>query len=195
MVKGGNILDYEKRREILKILVENGRISLVDIAKRLGITHVAVSKHLKQMISNSVIRIQANVNPKKLKLYLVLVLLEVDEEALKEIVFKFRECPRIILLTTIIGGFNIAILMIAENEEVLKCISTTCSVRVLKGIRRSEVYTIADLVKPEYLPIKLPFPKDRDRAPCGRNCSMCEMYRVNRKCLGCPATKYYRGNL
>jgi len=124
----------------------------------------------------------------------VLVILEVHEEALKEIMSRFKECPRIILLATMAGGYNVVALMIAENEGVLKSISTVCAIRVLKGIRRSDVYIIADLVRPEYLSIKLPFPRNRESPPCERECSICEMY-VEKKCLGCPATKYYRGPL
>lgn len=107
--------------------------------------------------------------------------------------FKFKECPRTAFLATIVGGYNAVVLMIAE--DVLRCISTVCAIRVLKGIRRSEVYVIADLIKPEYLPIKLPFPRNRDKPPCGRECSICEMYVIEKKCPGCPATKYYRGFL
>lgn len=189
-----DILSSGKRREILRMLVENGRIGLVEIAKQLGISHVAVHKHIRQLIDKDLIRVQANVNPKKLGTYLVLIILEVHEEALREIMSKFKECPRIIFLATMVGGYNVVALMIAENEDVLKSISTVCAIRVLKGIRRSNVYIIADLAKPEYLPIKLPFPRNRENTPCGRECSVCEMY-VEKKCLGCPATKYYRGPL
>jgi len=73
--------------------------------------------------------------------------------------------------------------MLAEDEGVLKCISTVCAIRVLRGIRRSEVYIIADLIKPEYLPIKLPFPGNRDKPPCGRECSVCKMYVVEKSVL------------
>lgn len=190
-----NILDNKTRKEILRILVENGRTNLVKIARQLGISHVAVNKHIRQLIDKGLIRIQANINPKKLKLYLVLALLEVDEEALREIVSKFKECPRIIFLAIMVGGYNIAALMIAENEDVLRCISTLCAIRVLKGIRRSEIYIITDSMGSEYIPIKLPFPKNRDKPPCGRECSTCVMYVIEKKCSGCPATKYYRGLL
>lgn len=195
MVIEKNPLGNETRRKILRILVGNGRASLVEIARQLGISHVAVNKHIRQLVDKSIIRIQANVNPKKLRLYLVLALLEVDEETLKEVTSRFEECPRIIFMATMAGGYNVVALMIAENEGVLKCISTVCAIRILRGIRRSEVYIIADLIKPEYLPIKLPFPRNRDKPPCGRECSVCKMYVVEKKCPGCPATKHYRGLL
>jgi len=53
-----------------------------------------------------------------------------------------------VFLVIMVGGYDIATLMIAENEDVLRCISTVCAIRVLKGIRRSEVYVIANLIKP-----------------------------------------------
>lgn len=152
----------------------------------MGISHVAVNKYIRQLIDKGLIRIQANVNPKKLGLYLVLALLEVDEEALREIVTKFKECPGMVFLASMVGGYNVVALMVAENEYVLRCISTVCVIRVLKGIRRSEVYVIADLMKPEYLPIKSPSPRNRDKSPCGRECSICEMYVIGKSILVAP---------
>ncbi len=193
MVKN-KVLENDTRREILRILVEDGRKSLVEIARSLGLSHVAVIKHIRRLQKEDVIKVQANVNPRRIGLHLVLVLLEVDEEALREILSRFKECPRIILLSSMVGGFNVVALMIAEDDNVLKCISTTCAIRILKGIRRSEIYILADLVKPQYLPIKLPFPKNKDKPPCGKDCSVCKMYVIDKVCLGCPATKYYKGD-
>ena len=79
-------------------------MSLVEIARQLGISHVAVDKHVRQLVDKGIIRIQANVNPKKLKLYLVLALLEVNEETLKEVTSGFGECPRTIFMAAMARG-------------------------------------------------------------------------------------------
>ena len=185
----------ETKRKILSILVRDGRRNLIDIARELGITHVAVRKHLNQLREQGIIRVRAEVNPEKAGLRLVLVFMEVgDEEHMAEITRRFRECPRMVLLASMVGGYNLAALMVAENDDVLECISTVCAVRRMDGIRRSEVYVISDLVEPKFIPIKVTAEKTRKITPCGRNCLSCRRY-LEGKCLGCPATIHYRGGM
>ncbi len=183
------------KKKILSILSGDGRKSLVDIARALGITHVAVRKHLNQLEEQEIMRVRAEVNPEKTGLKLVLVFMEIeDEEHMTEITRRFRECPRIALLASMVGGYNLMALMVAENNDVLECISTVCVVRRMKGIRRSEVYLVSDLIEPRFLPLKITAEKIRQTAPCGRNCLECRKY-IENKCLGCPATIHYRGGL
>ncbi len=183
------------KKKILSILCRNGRRNLIDIGRELGISHVAVRKHLSQLEEQGILKIRGELSPEKTGLKLVLVFMEIEsEDYMEEITGRFRNCPRIILLAPMVGGYNLLALMVAENNEVLECISTVCTVRRMKGIRRSEVYLIADLVKPKFLPIEVTVEKNRKIAPCGRDCSSCHKY-VNGKCLGCPATIHYRGGI
>lgn len=185
----------DTKKHLLSILFENGRESLVNIAKTLGISHVAVRKHLSQLEEQGIVKIRAEINPEKTGLKLVLVFMEIDnDEHLADIVKKFKDCPRIVFLASMVGGYNLVALMVAENDYVLECISTVCAVRRMQGIRRSEVYLIADIVKPKYIPVKITYEKKIGKAPCGRDCSKCPRYMGN-KCLGCPATIHYRGTL
>ncbi len=193
MKQSGEISGTKKK--ILSMLSEDGRKSLVDIARALGITHVAVRKHLSQLEEQGILRVRAEVSPEKTGLKLVLVFMEIeDEEHMAEITRRFRECPRIVLLASMVGGYNLVALMVAENNDVLECISTVCAVRRMKGIRRSEVYLVSDLIEPRFLPLKVTAEKTRKTAPCGRNCLECQRY-VDNKCLGCPATIHYRGGV
>ncbi|RLG80839.1 MAG: hypothetical protein DRO09_02600, partial [Thermoprotei archaeon] len=77
------------------------------------------------------------------------------------------------------------------NEDVLESCMGSCIVRTMKGIRRSEVYIARDLAIPRYVLVRTPL-KKVDRAPSGVDCGRCPLCIANRKCLGCPATKYYR---
>jgi len=64
---------------------------------------------------------------------------EIEKDRYMEnIINTFIECPRVIFLAKLIGGLNLAALMVTENDVVLKCISTVCLIRIIKGIRRSE---------------------------------------------------------
>jgi hypothetical protein len=60
------------------------------------------------------------------------------------------------------------------------------------NIRRSEAAIGEAPAVPKYLPIKIVATKEDEVAPCGINGKCPSM---NKKCLACPATKYYRGAL
>ncbi len=177
------------------MLQENGRYPLVNIASKLGISHTAVKKHLDKLLKDNVIGIKALINPKRLNLKLVLMLIEAEGyDDVKRLVSRFKDCPRIVLLATLIGGYNILALAIAEDMNVLESIISVCALRTSKGIRRSEVFTISELVYPEYIPLRIVKDRIKGELPCGLNCCECSRY-INGKCLGCPVSACYRGIL
>ena len=180
------------RQKILSILTKDGRKNLTDIAHELGISHVAVKRHIDKLIESGILRIQGNINPDLLSLRLILVFMEIiDEEHMRDIINKFKGCPRMVLLARIMGGYNLIAILYAENDKVLECFCSICSIRTMPGIRRTEVYILSKLIKPEYLPIYYPLLKKSQNTPCGRSCRECIAY-VENKCLGCPSTIYYK---
>ncbi len=57
----------ERDRQILSLLLENGRIPLKEIGKRLGISDVAVKKRIDKLEKAGIIRgYTANIDPKAL---------------------------------------------------------------------------------------------------------------------------------
>jgi len=86
-------------------------------------------------------------------------------------------------------------LIFAEDYHSLESVSLEkCSLRSQEGVRRFELYPIQEIHYDGYLDIKVVSEKDREYAPCGIFCGDCRRYETNR-CLGCPATRYYRGKL
>ncbi len=182
-----------ERKEILALLSHDGKVSLIKLARTLGISHVAVRKHVQKLEEMKVLRIRGNINPQALGFKLVLVFMEIiNEEYMIRIIEKFRDCPRIIFLANMIGGYNLNALMYAENEDVLECLGSVCSIRTMEGVRRTEVYILSGIIKPKYLPLDFPSKGKRKIAPCGRVCVKCSKYKIQ-KCLGCPVTVHYRG--
>ncbi len=181
-------------KKIISILQDNGRASLSMIGKKLGISHVSVRKRL-QRLCEGIVEISACLNAEKLGFRFAVVNAEVEtHERLLELIDMFSECPRIVFMATTTGAYNIMTIMVAEDANTLNAITEVCSIRARKGIRRSEV-TIAEApVVPKCLPIKIVANKDLEVAPCKINCGECLRYK-NQRCLGCPATKYYRGPL
>jgi Lrp/AsnC family transcriptional regulator for asnA, asnC and gidA len=181
-------------KKIISVLQEDGRASLSSIGKKLGMSHVAIIKRLKNLTENQV-KIYAGLNAEHFGFRVAIVNAEVESpERLRELVDIFSKCPRIVLLTTTTGAYNLMTLMIAENADTLNAIIEVCSVRAQKGIRRSEATIGEAPTIPKYLPIKIFADKKDEDAPCGINCGKCLRYQ-EKKCLGCPATKYYRGPL
>ncbi|PCN50622.1 hypothetical protein B6U99_03475 [Candidatus Geothermarchaeota archaeon ex4572_27] len=181
-------------RRLLAYLMDDGRLSLSKLGRALGMSHVAVGKRLERLVKGGVVRVQANLGLKRLGLRLVAVLMEVDGvEALERLKHVFSECPRMLMLATLIAGFNLLGLMVAEGDDVLESITTCCAVRDYPGIKRTEVYLIGELVKPGYLPLRLA-ERRGGRAPCGRECRLCSRFKGGR-CPGCPAVEGYRGPL
>lgn len=181
-------------KRIISILQEDGRASLSSIGEQLGMSHVAVRKRLNKLCNN-LIKVSAGINAEYLGFRLAIVNAEVESpKRLRELVNIFSKCPRIVFLTTTTGAYNLMTVMVAEDADTLSAIVEVCSLRAQKGIRRSEV-TIAEApIIPKYLPIKVVATKESEVAPCGINCGKCLRYE-NKKCLACPATKYYRGPL
>ncbi|MBS7638445.1 Lrp/AsnC family transcriptional regulator, partial [Candidatus Bathyarchaeota archaeon] len=103
----------------------------------------------------------------------------------------FSKCPRVIFITRTTGEYNLMTIMIAEDMDTLNSIVEVCSIRVRKGIRRSEVIIGETPELPKFIPIRLFTDKSDEDAPCGINCGKCLKY-IENKCLGCPSTRYYR---
>ena len=181
-------------KKIICILQEDGRASLSSIGKELGMSHVAVSKRLENLCEK-LVKISAGLNAEHLGFRMAIVNAEVETpERLRELLDKFSKCPRIVFLTTTTGAYNLMTAMVAEDADTLNAIIEVCSVRAQKGIRRSEAIIGEAPVIPKYLPIKIVANKEDEDAPCGINCGKCLRHR-EKKCLGCPATKYYKGPL
>ncbi|MEM2914026.1 MAG: AsnC family transcriptional regulator [Candidatus Bathyarchaeia archaeon] len=181
-------------KKIIHILQEDGRASLSSIGKELGLSHVAVMKRLKNLCER-LVKVSPGINAEYLGFRVAVVNAEVETpERLRELVNLFSKCPRVVFLTTTMGAYNLMTIMVAEDADTLNAIVEVCSIRAQKGVRRSEA-TIGEAPKiPKYLPIKIVAAKEDEKAPCGINCGKCMRYQEE-KCLGCPATKYYRGPL
>ncbi len=180
-------------RRIINILYRDGRRSLVSIARELGITHVAVRKQLNKLTSTGLLKITGSLDPSKLGYRLVLVFIEAaGEEYIAKIIRSLRNCPRTVFLARLLGGYNLVAILYAENEKVLDAMSSTCTIRTLEGIRRTELYLLSETIRPIHLPIDLGEQR-LGETPCGRKCSSCSAY-IGKKCPGCPATIWYRNS-
>ena len=184
-------------RKIISQLQGDGRTTLEQLARLVGFSNMGAKKRLDKLIAGGTISISALVNTERIGLHVALILIEIEDAvAVHKLLDRFKECPRVVNIFTALGGYNLIALVVAEDRETLDSISVEkCSLRSVEGIRRSEFYPIGNVYYSPFLPIREHLAHmGRDITPCGVDCHPCSRYTAN-KCVGCPATSYYRGTL
>jgi DNA-binding Lrp family transcriptional regulator len=183
-------------KKLVSILQKNGRTSLSDIGKDLGMSHVAVSKRLDKLVQSEQVQITAGVNAEYLDAKVLFMGLETEDmEVTERIQKKYMDCPRLLMFAPVTGRYNVFAVMVAEDTWSLESIIGTCSMRTEPGVRRSESWFGNAPIAPKYLQVDLaPSALGGTKAPCGRDCGSCKRYKAE-KCVGCPPTEVYKGKL
>jgi DNA-binding Lrp family transcriptional regulator len=181
-------------RTLVAQLQEDGRTPLSQIGRKVGISHVAVRKRLEKLLGEGLIQVSADLNVEALDAKIAAILVEVENSPrLRELMELFKDCPRTVFLSGL-SASNLLTIIVGENMSTLESVIGICSLRVQRGIRRSEVHIGSLPIYPRFLPIRVTPQKKAEVAPCGARCNRCESFK-NKKCLACPATKFYRGSL
>lgn len=184
-------------RKIISQLQQDGRTTFQELARFVGFSSMGVKKRVNRLLEKGILKVSALLNVKQLDLQAAVVLIEIESsEALERLLNRFKDCPRIVNIFTTLGGYNLIALVIAEDQDTLESISMEkCSLRSSEGIRRSEFYPIGNIHYSPFLPIREHLThKERTTTPCNVDCRPCNRYKAQ-KCVGCPATTYYRGTL
>ena len=183
-------------KKLISILQEDGRTSLSEIGKSLGMSHVAVSKRLDKLVKSNLIKISAGINSEEVDTKVLFLGLETESmEVAEKIKKKYANCPRLLMFAPVTGSYNLFAMMIAEDTWSLESILGTCSMRTEPGIRKSETWFGNAPIVPKYLPLNLaPDQNGSSKAPCKMDCEVCKRYALE-KCVGCPNTSTYKGTL
>jgi Lrp/AsnC family leucine-responsive transcriptional regulator len=183
--------------KIIAQLQLDGRKTFKELGEAINFSSLGAKKRVQKLLEQKVIHLSALVNTDALELRLAMILLEMENAgAMREIIDRYRECPRVINFFTTMGGYNLVALVMAEDQGTLESESLEkCALRSGKGIRRSEFYLIRKIHHSSFLPLRAYTLRERgDITPCGVECRGCPSYR-DQKCVGCPAVTYYRGPL
>ncbi|MFA7397259.1 MAG: Lrp/AsnC family transcriptional regulator [Candidatus Bathyarchaeia archaeon] len=184
-------------RKIISQLQADGRATLNDMSRQIGFTSMGTKKRLERLIKKGIIKVTALINPNVLKLHPAIIMLEMENaDAMKNLLERFEQCPRVVQIFKTVGGYNLVALVIAETQDTLESISTEkCSLRCSKGIRRSEFYPVTETYFSPFLQIRENLAhKEKEVSPCNVDCPPCTRYEA-KKCVGCPTTSYYKGSL
>ncbi|MFX1519350.1 MAG: Lrp/AsnC family transcriptional regulator [Promethearchaeota archaeon] len=181
-------------QQIIGWLGRDARISLSEIGRKLNLSHVAIRNRLVNLSKKNIIKTGVLVNILELNLEVVYLLIQTDGAAsTRELINRFKNCPRIIQMSTVLGQFDLITTVFAEDKKQLETILRTCILRAPQGIRNVSVLSVGRLINPPYFPVNFKL-KHNDLTPCGLNCADCEEYELEH-CLGCPATSAYKGSL
>jgi len=182
----------KKDLQLIRLIDGNLRPNYTGLARKLGVSHTAIVKRVGKLLNMDLVRFSPLINVEKFNFRLVFILMEVtSDEYIDKLITRFRGCPRIISMFKVLGEYNLAVLVYAEDESVLNAILGTCMLRTAEGIRRSVVIPITSVLIGKYLSVRIPT-KKLAKTPCGLVCSECRKYLRN-ECVGCPSTTYYRG--
>ncbi len=184
-------------RKVVSLLQIDGRMTYEELGKQVGLTGVGVKKRVRKMLNHELIRISALLNAEKLELQAAVVLLEMENaEAMRRIIERFKNCPRVVQIFSTIGGYNLIAFIVAEDRGTLESVSMEkCSLRSSEGIRRSEFYPVGKVHYAPFLQVRQYLAhKGRQETPCSVDCRPCESFHTGR-CVACPATMHYRGSL
>ena len=185
-----------KDKKIVTLLQKDGRTTLNDIAKNIGLSSMGTKKRLDKLQKEGTIKVSALINPNTLKLHPAIVMLEMESaDAMQDLLNRFKDCPRVVQIFKTMGGFNLIALIVAETQETLESISMEkCSLRCSKGIRRSEFYPVSETFFSPFLQIRGGLSEEKRTTPCNVDCTPCNCFET-KKCVGCPTTVNYRGTL
>jgi Lrp/AsnC family transcriptional regulator for asnA, asnC and gidA len=144
--RGGEIIDYDDLDfQILQLLAQNSRIPTIDIAKKLKITAVTVSKRIKRLIELGVIlRFHITINWEKIgyKWFKVDLYLK-DYNKMHQIIKYLEENPHLSYIDKTFGYADLELELIVKNVDQLKQIIEDMSSKFPKMIRSYTYFSVA----------------------------------------------------
>lgn len=181
--------------EIFKSLTRDGKINYSKIGREHGVSHVSIKNRYENLIKRNIIKPSILVNFSKLDFKLAILLLELDSEAYENVKAKYSNCPRILFSFNLIGEYNHLLVFFAENLETVETIFNSCMLYDLKGVRKSNILIFGSLSEDLFLPLNFnQLDQQNENTPCGTCCKFCKSF-IKEQCIGCPASKYYKGPL
>ena len=168
----------EKDLMLIKELIKDGRKSLIELGRKLKMSHVAVGARLKRLEREKYIKIQANVNPERLNIKTLYVFLKAKElhKAIKYLMKLSKKCRCIIQVSLLSSNYNLLVVLAGRDYEELRGMIEK-KLRHINYIEITEV-VLGNIIFPEYIPINV-------TAVCEEDCSACEISKIYK--AKCPA--------
>jgi Lrp/AsnC family transcriptional regulator for asnA, asnC and gidA len=136
---------------IVNLLLEDGRMSASEIARRLGdISERAVRYRIERMVEEDVIRISAIVRPEAFGLGIKAdLLMEVESDRISEVAQKMTEYENVSYVACSIGETDVSIQVVAKDtDEIYRFVTEV--VRKVPGVRRTTTSIVPVILKDVY---------------------------------------------
>lgn len=138
--------------QIIDYLQIEGRASLSEIGKAVGLSHTSVRERLKKLVDSGLLKVQANLNVKALGLAVAVVLAEFEDHVkVKKACKELSRCPRVLMLGRVSGEYNVFMILLGKDLTVF----TDFIENVLRrryGVRKLNV-AFGVLETPSHLPL------------------------------------------
>ncbi|GBQ71380.1 transcriptional regulator [Ameyamaea chiangmaiensis NBRC 103196] len=138
-------------RKILKILQKDGRITNVDLARRINLSAAATYERVRRLQADGVIDgYAARLNPEKLNrallIFVQITLEHTNEQVLEEFARLVRTIPDILECHMVAGGFDYLIKTRVRDMAAYRIFLGRTLSR-LPGIRQTHTYSVIEEVK------------------------------------------------
>ena len=136
---------------IVNSLLENGRMSASEIARRLGnVSERAIRYRIDRMIEEKVVQISAVIRPEAFGLLIKAdVLMEVESDRIREVAQKMAEYGNVTYVACSIGETDVSIQVVAKDtDEIYRFVTET--VRKVPGVRRTTTSIVPLVLKDVY---------------------------------------------
>jgi len=138
-------------RAIVDLLIQDGRISSTDIARKIGgISERAVRYRLDRMIREGVIRVSAIANPKALGLPVIAdVFVEVEPGRILEVAHKIAKLEQVSYVACSTGDRDLSVQIVARDNEALYDLVTR-TIGKVPGVRKTTTLLLPLILKDVY---------------------------------------------
>ena len=175
----------DKDRNIIDLLQKNPMIPQSMIAAEVGLSQPAVSLRVKRLTDMGFIRYSTGVDAKKLGMHIAK--LDIYAKKPDDFIANFGKCPYIMDILHM-DGKKLSILMAGEDISTIE--SVKFNLLGYDGVKKLGFDIIEDSRNGMVMSLCMV-----DGNKCDVfSCDSCENYRSER-CLGCPYSGFYRGNL
>ena len=177
----------DKDKKIIRLLQDNPHTSQSDIADAADLSQPAISLRIKKLMEDGFISHSIGLDVKKLNLSLAKLEVSLND-GLEPIALTC--CPYIFDVLHLTNTARLSLLMVGETESTIHAVTSRLQDR--DGLELLHYDTVAIAENKALHPLQLPLTDNKECPHCA--CASCDHHQQGR-CLGCPLTSLYRGEL
>ncbi len=154
-MSGNNLPSKKKKLDridclMIELLQKDGRISNIDIAKKISMSEATVRTRLNRLIDEGYIQIVAVSNPMKLGFNIVgSIRIHVDIKKMDSIIVKLKTLKPLWFIVQTTGGTGIDTEFVARSLDDLNCLIFE-KINKIDGVIRTETSLMLKYIKRQY---------------------------------------------